>query len=139
MAMPGVDNSQDDSAVMSEINMTPLVDVMLVLLIIFIVTIPVINDAVRIQLPRASNVHNDVKPEHVNVAIDATGRVYWNGRALSEDGLTAKLAAAAAREPKPELHLRADRQTPYAKVARVMAASQRAGIGRISFVTEPEP
>lgn len=136
MATPGPDTTDDE--VMSEINMTPLVDVMLVLLIIFIVTIPVINDAIRVQLPQASSTPSNAKPEHINVAIDATGQVYWNSQTVDQAGLAAKLAQAASHEPKPELHLRADRLTPYEKVARLMAASQRAGLSKISFVTEPE-
>jgi biopolymer transport protein ExbD len=136
MAMPGSDHTDDE--VMSEINMTPLVDVMLVLLIIFIVTIPVINDAIRVQLPQASAAPSDAKPEHVSVAIDAAGKVYWNSQAVDEAGLSARLTQAARLDPKPELHLRADRLTPYEKVAKLMAASQRAGLSKISFVTEPE-
>ena len=136
MAMPGPDSADDE--VMSEINMTPLVDVMLVLLIIFIVTIPVINDAIRVQLPQASAAPKDARPEHVSVAIDAAGRVYWNTQVVDEAGLKERLAQAAGHEPRPELHLSADRQTPYEKVAKLMAASQRAGIAKISFVTEPE-
>jgi biopolymer transport protein ExbD len=136
MAMPGSDNTDDE--VMSEINMTPLVDVMLVLLIIFIVTIPVINDAIRVQLPQASAAPSDAKPEHVSVAIDAAGKVYWNGQVVDEAGLADKLAQATRHVPKPELHLRADRLTPYEKLAKIMAASQRAGLQKIAFVTEPE-
>ncbi len=136
MAMSGPDNSDDE--LMSEINMTPLVDVMLVLLIIFIVTIPAINEAIRVQLPQASASPADAKPEHVNVAIDGAGLLYWNKEAVDEAGLKERLARAGAQEPRPELHLRADRQTPYEKVAKVMAASQKAGLARISFVTEPD-
>ncbi|RJG06637.1 biopolymer transporter ExbD [Noviherbaspirillum cavernae] len=128
--------SQDDD-MMSEINMTPLVDVMLVLLIIFIITVPVINHAVKIDLPRATSQPSDVKPAHVELAIDAAGAVTWNGTAVEQDVLKARIAEAAAQQPQPELHLRADRQTPYEKVAQVMAAAQSGGLGKIGFITDP--
>jgi biopolymer transport protein ExbD len=123
--------------VMSEINMTPLVDVMLVLLIIFIITIPVINHAVKLDLPRAASQPNDVKPAHINVEINAAGTISWNGDAVTEDALKERIAMAAAQSPQPELHLHADRKTPYENVAVVMAAAQTGGLGKIGFVTEP--
>jgi len=128
----------DDDEVMSEINMTPLVDVMLVLLIIFIITIPVINHAVKIDLPRASNTPNDSKPQSINVSIDAQGKVYWNQTEVDETTLANNIALAAKQEPQPELHLRADREVRYERVAEVMAAAQHGGLGKIGFITEPK-
>jgi biopolymer transport protein ExbD len=128
----------DDDEVMSEINMTPLVDVMLVLLIIFIITIPVINHAVKIDLPRASNQPNDVKPQSINLSIDAQGKVFWNQSEIDEPTLEAKISEAAKQEPQPELHLRADREVRYERVAEVMAAAQHGGLGKIGFITEPK-
>lgn len=128
----------DDDAVMSEINMTPLVDVMLVLLIIFIITIPVINHAVKIDLPRASNQPNDTKPQNINVSIDADGKVYWNQAEVDPATLQTNIAEAAKHEPQPELHLRADREVRYEYVAEVMAAAQQGGLGKIGFITEPK-
>lgn len=128
----------DDDEVMSEINMTPLVDVMLVLLIIFIITIPVINHAVKIDLPRASNTPNDSKPQSINVSIDAQGKVYWNQTEVDEATLANNIALAAQQEPQPELHLRADREVRYERVAEVMAAAQHGGLGKIGFITEPK-
>jgi biopolymer transport protein ExbD len=122
---------------MNEINMTPLVDVMLVLLIVFMVTIPVIHDAVRIDLPHASSQREDTKPAQVDVAIEADGRVLWNGTPVDEAALRARIAAAAQAQPQPELHLSADRKVVYEKVAQVMAAAQRGGLTRIGFVTVP--
>jgi biopolymer transport protein ExbD len=130
-------SSEKDDDVMSEINMTPLVDVMLVLLIIFIITIPVINHAVKLDLPRAASQQNDVKPPHVDLAIDATGTISWNGAAIDEKALKTQIATAASQSPQPELHLRADRKTPYENVAQVMAAAQTGGINKIGFITEP--
>jgi biopolymer transport protein ExbD len=129
----------EDSEVMSEINMTPLVDVMLVLLIIFIITLPVINHAVKLDLPRASNQPNDAKPEHINLSIDNDGVILWNGERIDETGLKSHVASAAQQNPQPELHLRADRKTPYEQVAKVMAAAQSGGLGKIGFITEPQP
>jgi biopolymer transport protein ExbD len=128
----------DDDEVMSEINMTPLVDVMLVLLIIFIITIPVINHAVKIDLPRASNTPNDPKPQNINVSIDASGKVFWNQVEVDQATLESNIALAAQQQPQPELHLRADREVRYERVAEVMAAAQHGGLGKIGFITEPK-
>ena len=127
-----------DDEVKSEINMTPLVDVMLVLLIIFIITIPVINHAVKIDLPRASNKPDDAKPQSVNVEINADGHVFWNNQPVDEATLQADIAQAAQQQPQPEMHLRADRNVRYERVAQVMASIQRGGLSRIGFVTEPQ-
>jgi biopolymer transport protein ExbD len=118
--------------------MTPLVDVMLVLLIIFIITIPVINHAVKIDLPRASNKPDDAKPQSVNVEINADGKVFWNNQPVDEATLQADIAQAAQQQPQPEMHLRADRNVRYERVAQVMAFIQRGGLSRIGFVTEPQ-
>ncbi len=126
----------DDDDFNPEINTTPLVDVMLVLLIIFIMTIPVMNHAVKLDLPRAANQPNEVKPETVNVSIDAAGQVYWNNEVLDETQLASRVADAAKVTPQPELHLRAERTTPYEKVAQVMAAAQSGGLTKMGFVTE---
>ena len=128
----------DDDEVMSEINMTPLVDVMLVLLIIFIITIPVINHAVKIDLPRATNQPNDAKPQSINVSVDAQGKVYWNQEEVDQAQLEQRIAAATQVQPQPELHLRADRDVRYERVAEVMAAAQHGGLGKIGFITEPK-
>ena len=131
--------TQDDSdEVMNEINMTPLVDVMLVLLIIFIITVPVMKHAVNIDLPRASNEKELVKPETVRLSVDADGAYYWNEQKLPDDNaLQGHLAAAAAQDPQPDLHIRGDRAVRYERVAQAMAAAQQAGIKKIGFVTEP--
>ncbi len=120
---------------MAEINTTPLVDVMLVLLVIFIITAPLFQQAVPIDLPQVSATKLDEKPEVIQLAIDIDGRIFWNGEALARDALDGRFAAASSRQP--ELHLRADRKVPYEKVADVMAAAQRANIVKIAFLTEP--
>lgn len=129
--------SDDDDGLMNEINMTPLVDVMLVLLIVFMVTIPVIRHAVKIDLPHASSQKEDTKPAQINVSIDANGDVTWDGTAVDDKTLQAKIAAAAQTEPQPELHLSADRKVAYEKVAQVMSAAQSGGLTKLGFVTDP--
>ncbi|MGO4326267.1 ExbD/TolR family protein [Cupriavidus sp. 2TAF22] len=128
---------EDDDELMSQINMTPLVDVMLVLLIIFIITIPVINQAVKISLPRASNQPNDTRLQDIKLSIDAQGRVYWNQQLVDNAALEQRIAEAVKLRPQTELHLRADRDVRYERVAEVMAAAQRGGIDKIGFITEP--
>ena len=127
-----------EDEVMSEINMTPLVDVMLVLLIIFIITIPVINHSVKIDLPRATSQPDDLKPENIHLDIDAQGQIFWNSEAIDASQLSLRIATAAQKTPQPELHLRAERTTQYEKVAQVMAAAQSGGLSKIGFITEPE-
>jgi len=136
MAMGSLSDSDDDFN--PEINTTPLVDVMLVLLIIFIITIPVMNHAVKIDLPKASSQPDQVKPESINLSIDATGNVFWNEEKIDSSELGARIAVAAQKQPQPELHLRAERTTQYEKVAQVMAAAQSGGLTKIGFVTDPE-
>ena len=131
--------TQDDAdEVMNEINMTPLVDVMLVLLIIFIVTIPVMKHAVNVELPRASNQRQQDKPQTIQLSVDAQGRYFWNEAEVSDEALPARLAAEAAKDPQPELHLRGDRNVRYERVAQAMAAAQQAGLRKIGFVTDPQ-
>ena len=130
--------TQDDSdEVMNEINMTPFVDVMLVLLIIFIITVPVMKHAVNIDLPRATNVAQDSKPETIRLSVDAAGLYYWNDAPVADTDLTAQLKAAAAKQPQPELHIRGDKAVRYERVAQVMASAQQAGLRKIGFITEP--
>jgi biopolymer transport protein ExbD len=130
--------TQDDTdEVMHEINMTPLVDVMLVLLIIFIITVPVMKHAVNIDLPRAANQAQVIRPETNRLSVDAGGQYFWNQAAVTDAQLVAALSDAARREPQPELHIRGDRAVRYERVAQAMAAAQRAGVRKIGFITEP--
>jgi len=132
--------TQDDSdEVMNEINMTPLVDVMLVLLIIFIITVPVMQHAVNIDLPRVSNQPETEKPETIRLSVDAGGAYYWNDAAISESELQLRLHVASAITPQPELHIRGDKAVRYERVALAMASAQKSGLRKIGFVTEPQP
>ena len=122
---------------LAEINMIPLIDVMLVLLVIFIVTAPLLTHAVKLDLPRASSAPLVTKPETIQLAIDAQGRVFWNGQAASETDWRARMAQAAARQPQPELQLRADGGIAYRHVAQILSDAARAGLVKIGFVTDP--
>jgi biopolymer transport protein ExbD len=131
--------TQDDTDdVMNEINMTPLVDVMLVLLIIFIITVPVMKHSVNVDLPRATSTPQDAKPDTIRLSVDAQGRYFWNESPIADDDLLPRLQAEARREPQPELHLRGDRDARYERVAQALAAAQRSGLRKIGFVTEPK-
>ena len=131
--------TQDDTDdVMNEINMTPLVDVMLVLLIIFMITVPVMKHSVEVDLPRASSQPQDARPQTVRLSVDAQGQYWWNESPVADADLPRMLKAEAAREPQPELHIRGDKNVRYERVAQAMAAAQQAGLRRIGFVTEPK-
>jgi len=136
MAFGGFSDN-DGGRPMAELNMIQLIDVMLVLLIIFIVTAPLLTHSIRIDLPRASAQVNLEKPETVTLSIDAVGGLYWNDTLISDAQLAINLIDAARRKPQPELHLRAERTTQYQKLAEVMAAAQNAGVNKIGFITEP--
>ena len=131
--------TQDDAdEVMNEINMTPLVDVMLVLLIIFIITVPVMKHSVNVDLPKAQNLPEETKPETVRLTVDADGKYHWNEFAITDGDLVRQLETEAAKEPQPDLHIRGDKNVRYERVAQAMAAAQRAGVRKIGFVTDPQ-
>jgi len=132
----GTQNDNDD--VMAEINMIPFIDVMLVLLIIFIITVPVIKHAVNIELPQASVNKVQDKPENVRLSVDAQGQYFWNDQRVDDADFAQRLAAVAAQDAQPELHIRGDKAVRYERVAQAMASAQRAGVRKIGFITEPE-
>ncbi len=127
-----------DKAPMADMNVVPLVDVMLVLLVIFIVTAPLLTHAVKIDLPKASSSINVTKPEHIEFGIRENGDLFWNGEQIALDGLGQRFAQEATKQPQPEVHIRADRHVHYEKVAQVMALAAKAGLVRIGFVSEPQ-
>jgi biopolymer transport protein ExbD len=124
-------------APMADMNVVPLVDVMLVLLVIFIVTAPLLTHAVKIDLPKASSSANVTKPAHIEFGIREDGSLFWSGEQITPDLLPQRFAAEAAKQPQPELHIRADRHVHYEKVAQVMALAAKAGLVRIGFVSDP--
>lgn len=130
--------TQDDTDdVMNEINMTPLVDVMLVLLIIFIITVPVMKHAVNIDLPRATNTVQDTKPQTIRMSIDTAGDWYWNESKITDAAAASQLKLEAGKTPQPELHIKGDANVRYERVAQAMSAAQQAGLRKIGFITEP--
>jgi biopolymer transport protein ExbD len=138
MAM-GVASDEEEASAMSEINTTPLVDVMLVLLIIFLITIPVITRTVKVDLPKAVNIPTQTKPENITVAVDANGEVYWNDRKMANrQDLLERVKQAAVVKPQPEIHIRADKDTRYESVGRVIYTIQRGGVVKVGFITEPD-
>jgi biopolymer transport protein ExbD len=130
---------EEEMSAKADINTTPLVDVMLVMLIIFLVTIPVINKTVKVDLPKAANIPTVTKPENITVAIDRNGNVYWNeGLVPNRTRLQELVVAAARQNPQPEIHIRGDAQARYESVGRVMYAIQRGGVVKVGFITEPD-
>jgi len=122
----------------AEMNIVPLVDVMLVLLVIFIVTAPLLTHAVKIDLPKASSAVNVTKPEHIELGIRENGSLFFDGELVAMEELPARFAVEAAKQPQPEVHIRADRHVYYETLAKVMAVAAKTGLVRIGFVSEPE-
>ncbi|MFO1082423.1 MAG: biopolymer transporter ExbD [Reyranellaceae bacterium] len=122
---------------MAEINMVPLIDVALVLLVIFIVTAPLLTHAVKLDLPKASSSADIQKPEKVEFAIDAQGALFWNGERLTREAAQARFAETGQKRPQPEIYLRADQSVPYRYVAETLADASRAGLSKVAFVSEP--
>jgi biopolymer transport protein ExbD len=143
-ALPGAtiglrDDSGDDAGLTASINTTPLVDIMLVLLIIFLITVPVVTHSVPVNLPNEVNQPTVTKPQNIVIAVDKDGNVYWNDAELADnDALLTALKQRAADNPQPEVHIRADKDARYEFVGRVVVDCQRAGIAKVAFITEPE-
>jgi len=137
MAFGGLTNDAGDGD-NAEINMIPLIDVMLVLLVIFIITAPLMTHAVKVDLPQASSQPNEIKPETVNLSIQVDGSVYWNAEPVDAAAWRARMATAAQQTPQPEIHIRADGELAYRNVAQIMADAARAGLTRFGFVTDPK-
>jgi biopolymer transport protein ExbD len=131
--------SSGEQGAIASINTTPLVDVMLVLLIIFLITIPVINKTVKVNLPKAVNIPTQTKPENITIAVDKEGNIYWNDKRLAtREDLLANVKAAAVKKPQPEIHIRGDKETRYEAIGRVMYMIQRGGVVKVGFLTEPD-
>ena len=137
MSFGGFESREGPMAPMSEINTTPLVDVMLVLLVIFIITAPLLSYAIRLDLPNEAAPAAEVTPATIRLSIDADGLVYWDADVVGDDQLRARLTAAGQQSTAPEVHLRADKATRYERIAFVLATAQQSGLLKIGFVTEP--
>jgi biopolymer transport protein ExbD len=130
---------EEQGGAIAAINTTPLVDVMLVLLIIFLITIPVITKTVKVDLPKAVNIPTQTKPENITIAVDKEGNIYWNtAKVSSRNELLGLIEVAAVKKPQPEVHIRGDKDTRYEAIGRVMYAIQRGGIVKVGFLTEPD-
>ena len=140
MAMNVGSSGGDEDEINATINTTPLVDVMLVLLIIFLITIPVVTQSVPMSLPKEDNIARQTKPENIDISVNKDGDVFWNAKLVPDnDALVDKLKKIGVLNPQPEVHIRGDEKSRYESVGRVVFACQRAGIMKISFVTEPPP
>ncbi len=138
MAISGLSTEEEDE-LNTAINTTPLVDVMLVMLIIFLITIPVVINTVQVELPKATNIANETKPENVVISISAGGTTYWGLEEMADrDAMLERLKQVAVQKPQPEIHIRADRETAFEYIGRVIIDVQRAGIIKVSFITEPQ-
>ena len=137
MAFGGLNHSTGTQD-LAEINMIPLIDVMLVLLVIFIITAPLLTHAVKVDLPVAASQPNEVKPETINLSIQADGSVYWNAEAVDTTAWRTRMDTAAMQSPQPEIHIRADGEIAYKHVAQIMADAARAGLTKMGFVTDPK-
>ena len=132
-------NDNHHAGPMAEINVTPMVDVMLVLLVIFILSAPLFTHSLQLDLPTAKSAPAPEKPQTVSVAIDAAGKLYWQDQAVTLEELTRRMAQAAGKKPQPEVQLRADKATRYEVIADVMSAAQSNGLNKLGFVTDPKP
>ena len=129
----------EEGGAIASINTTPLVDVMLVLLIIFLITIPVITKTVPVTLPKAVNIPTQTRPENITIAVDKEGNIFWNDkRVANRNELLGLVEGAAVRKPQPEIHIRGDREARYDDIGRVMYAILRGGIVKVGFLTEPD-
>ena len=140
MAMNVASPDGDEDQMNSSINTTPLVDVMLVLLIIFLITIPVVTQSINLQLPKERNVPTQTKPENILLAVSKDGDIYWGVQQVKDvPELVARLKKESVRQPQPEVHIRGDQDARYESVGRLVVACQRAGIAKVGFITEPPP
>ena len=131
---------EEEDAMNASINTTPLVDIMLVLLIIFLITTPVITQSVKLELPKEANVPTQTKPENILLAVTKDGDVYWNARRMPDiEAIVRELKKESIKDPQPEVHIRGDQEARYEAVGRLVVACQRAGIAKVGFITEPPP
>ncbi|MBS0388815.1 MAG: biopolymer transporter ExbD [Proteobacteria bacterium] len=139
MSMSVKQDDGEEHAVMSEINTTPLVDIMLVLLIIFLITIPIITKTVPLTLPKVANIPTKTKPENITISVDINGGIWWNGQLVPDrDALIKKVVVEAVKNPQPEVHIRGDRGVRYEAIGRTLFCIQRGGLTKVGFITEPD-
>jgi biopolymer transport protein ExbD len=130
---------EEDDGVMADINTTPLVDIMLVLLIIFLITVPVIKDMAKVEIPKAANIPTQTKPENITISVDKAGQIYWNAGHINKDVFFQRIVGEARKVPQPEFHIRGDKDARWEGVGRVIFNLQRGGIVKVAFISEPDP
>ncbi|MEO8064937.1 MAG: biopolymer transporter ExbD [Pseudomonadota bacterium] len=135
----GSGSDDGEAASIAEINTTPLVDIMLVLLIIFLITVPVIKKMANVEIPKASNIVTVTKPENITILIDKQGKLYWNTGSIDKEVLFQRIVSEARKVPQPEFHIRGDKDARWEGVGRVIFNLQRGGIVKVGFITEPDP
>ena len=134
-----VGQAEEEGSSIAEINTTPLVDIMLVLLIIFLITVPVIQDMKKVEIPKAVNIPTQTKPENITISVDSRGQIYWNAALMADKQVFfQRIVAEARRVPQPEFHIRGDKNARYEAVGRVIFNLQRGGIVKVGFITEPD-
>jgi len=139
MAMSVGSGGEEEGNSISDINTTPLVDIMLVLLIIFLITVPVVRDMARVEIPKAVNIPTQTKPENITISVDKSGQVYWGMSKMADPQVFFQRIVAEARKvPQPEFHIRGDREARWENVGRVIFNLQRGGIVKVGFITEPD-
>ena len=139
MSMSVQSGDSEEMGVMSEINTTPLVDIMLVLLIIFLITIPIITKTVPLTLPKVANIPTKTKPENITISVDGQGQIWWNGQLVPDrDSLIKKVVVEAVKVPQPEVHIRGDAGVRYEAIGRTLYCIQRGGLTKVGFITEPD-
>lgn len=138
MAFGRLGGEEGEDQPMADINMIPMIDVMLVLLIVFMITAPLLTNAVKLELPEASSAENQPKPDDISLALDAQGQSFWNGEPCDSGCLDEKMGQLADQQPQPELQLKVDKQVPYEQVARLMAQASRHDLTKLAFVSDPE-
>jgi biopolymer transport protein ExbD len=139
MSMNVQSSDDDEQALMADINTTPLVDIMLVLLIIFLITIPIITKTVPLHLPKVANIPTKTKPENITISVDAQGQIWWNGQLVPDrDALIKRVVVEAVKVPQPEVHIRGDAGVRYEAIGRTLYCIQRGGLTKVGFITEPD-
>jgi biopolymer transport protein ExbD len=139
MSMSVGSPDEDEAASISEINTTPLVDIMLVLLIIFLITVPVIQKMANVEIPKAVNIPTQTKPENITISVDKNGRIFWNaGPVDDKEDFIRRVVVEARKTPQPEFHIRGDKEARWEGIGRVIYSLQRGGIVKVGFITEPD-
>jgi biopolymer transport protein ExbD len=138
MSMSVGSSDGEEAGSIAEINTTPLVDIMLVLLIIFLITVPVIKKMANVEIPKAVNIPTQTKPENITISVDRAGTIYWNAGTIDKEVFFQRIVSEARKVPQPEFHIRGDKDARWEGIGRVIFNLQRGGIVKVGFITEPD-